>query len=598
MAAPTPVSAYLHAASMVKAGVYLVARLAPGFADAARLVGARRRARPGDDGRRRLARDGAVRPQAAARVRHRQPARVPHGPVRRGHPDRGHRRHRDAARTRLLQGAALPRRPASSTTRPAPGTCASCRDCGRRCAAARSPPARRRPRWPGCRRCSASSARRPGSRRSSLRTTCAAGSSPSQLVAGSVFTVAYSARFLWGAFGRKPGVADTPVHRPGPLLSWPAGLCALGGLVLGIANPVVDVDAQSYAAAYPATSPVEASYHLALWHGLGLPLLASAVALVLGYALHRAWSTVGRLAGRLPRALSAQHAYELAVGGTERVATAVTGRLQVGSVPTYLTVILVTVVALPGHGRAGRRLVAGPARLPRAAAAAAGRAGDARGARPGAGCAAGSPRCCSSGWSATASAACSSSTVPPISRSRSSSSRRCRWSRSCSSCAGCPRRFTQERPRARVQVPKAVIAAVAGGDGRRDGGRAQRRPPGTADDQRRVHPARPGGRGRDERRSARSSSTSGRWTPSARSPCCSSPRSGSRASSSRRPTTADAGVEAAAPGARPHEEEVAGADPAEEPVAVPTGLASESAPQRLRAESSSPGPAERSEAER
>ena len=35
MAAPTPVSAYLHAAAMVKAGVYLVARMAPGFADTA-----------------------------------------------------------------------------------------------------------------------------------------------------------------------------------------------------------------------------------------------------------------------------------------------------------------------------------------------------------------------------------------------------------------------------------------------------------------------------------------------------------------------------------------------------------------------------------
>ena len=35
MVAPTPVSAYLHAASMVKAGVYLVARLAPGFSDLA-----------------------------------------------------------------------------------------------------------------------------------------------------------------------------------------------------------------------------------------------------------------------------------------------------------------------------------------------------------------------------------------------------------------------------------------------------------------------------------------------------------------------------------------------------------------------------------
>ncbi|MBC7292175.1 MAG: Na+/H+ antiporter subunit A, partial [Actinotalea sp.] len=33
MAAPTPVSAYLHAAAMVKAGVYLVARFAPGYAE-------------------------------------------------------------------------------------------------------------------------------------------------------------------------------------------------------------------------------------------------------------------------------------------------------------------------------------------------------------------------------------------------------------------------------------------------------------------------------------------------------------------------------------------------------------------------------------
>lgn len=33
MAAPTPVSAYLHAAAMVKAGIYLIARFAPGFSD-------------------------------------------------------------------------------------------------------------------------------------------------------------------------------------------------------------------------------------------------------------------------------------------------------------------------------------------------------------------------------------------------------------------------------------------------------------------------------------------------------------------------------------------------------------------------------------
>ncbi len=35
MVAPTTVSAYLHAGKVVKASVYLVARLAPGFADLA-----------------------------------------------------------------------------------------------------------------------------------------------------------------------------------------------------------------------------------------------------------------------------------------------------------------------------------------------------------------------------------------------------------------------------------------------------------------------------------------------------------------------------------------------------------------------------------
>ena len=257
-------------------------------------------------------------------------------------------------------------------------------------------------------------------------------------------------------------MADTPVHRPGRLLTWPAGLCALGGLVLGIANPVVDADAQSYAGAYPATSPAEAGYHLALWHGLGLPLLASAVALVLGYALHRGWSRVGRLAGHFPRALSAQHAYEIAVGGTERVATAVTGRLQVGSVPTYLIVILVTVVALPGTAvLVGARGRTSPSTMRRCSY----RLPCWRPSRRSRWCAsaAGSRRCCWSGWSATASAGCSSSTAPRTSRWPSSSSRRCRWSRSCSCCAGCPSRFTLERQRARTQVPKAVIAVAAGG---------------------------------------------------------------------------------------------------------------------------------------
>ena len=165
------------------------------------------------------------------------------------------------------------------------------------------------------------------------------------ILAGSVLTAAYSARFLWGAFGRKPGLPDTPVHRPGPVMVVPTAICAIAGLALGLASALVNADAQSYARAYP---PGPEPYELRLWHGLGLPLLMSAVSLGVGYALHRLRDPLQRLAGHTPRALTAQHFYEVGVAGTEWVAMRVTGRLQAGSVPAYLTIVLVAVIVLPG----------------------------------------------------------------------------------------------------------------------------------------------------------------------------------------------------------------------------------------------------------
>jgi multicomponent Na+:H+ antiporter subunit A len=164
------------------------------------------------------------------------------------------------------------------------------------------------------------------------------------LLAGSALTAAYSARFLWGAFARKPGVEPTVPQRPETGLTLPAWIPALAGLALGLAYPIVDALGASYAAAYPPGD----GYHLALWHGFGLPLLCSVIAVGLGLALHWWRATAIALHRRLRHGVSAQRAYEIVVGGIERVAVLVTGRLQVGSLPTYLAVVLGTVVLLPG----------------------------------------------------------------------------------------------------------------------------------------------------------------------------------------------------------------------------------------------------------
>ena len=164
------------------------------------------------------------------------------------------------------------------------------------------------------------------------------------LLAGSVLTAAYSARFLWGAFARKRGVEPTATGQPEAGLTLPAWIPALAGLALGLAYPVMDALGASYAAAYPPGD----GYHLALWHGPGLPLLFSAIAIGLGLALHRWRAAATTLHRHLHHGVSAQRGYEVAVAGVERVAVLVTGRLQVGSLPTYLAVILGTVLLLPG----------------------------------------------------------------------------------------------------------------------------------------------------------------------------------------------------------------------------------------------------------
>ncbi|GLY23801.1 Na+/H+ antiporter subunit A [Micromonospora sp. NBRC 101691] len=165
------------------------------------------------------------------------------------------------------------------------------------------------------------------------------------VVLGSALTVAYTLRFLWGAFAGKPGVAATETTHPvgWPFLAGPA-LLAAAGLVVGVSAPVVDRLLAPYADLYPTTGT---PYHLALWHGptlaLGLSVAAVAAGAGLFLLVHRGRLRTG---ARLP--FDGAAAYQKVVNGVDRLAVELTGATQRGSLPFYLGVILLVLVVLPG----------------------------------------------------------------------------------------------------------------------------------------------------------------------------------------------------------------------------------------------------------
>ncbi len=158
------------------------------------------------------------------------------------------------------------------------------------------------------------------------------------VAAGTVLTAAYSARFFWGAFARKPDVepvADATGH-PDFLIS-PA-ILAVAGVGLGVAAPLVD----GWLAGYPATfaAGTGETYHLALWHGFEPALGISVLTIALGAVLFIARSAVSRLQTRLGTGWSAANVYGATMRTIDRTAARTTSLTQRGSLPFYLGVIL------------------------------------------------------------------------------------------------------------------------------------------------------------------------------------------------------------------------------------------------------------------
>ncbi|WP_328950957.1 Na+/H+ antiporter subunit A [Streptomyces sp. NBC_01220] len=359
MAAPTPVSAYLHAAAMVKAGVYLVARLAPGFADvpvwrpvvmvlgaATMLLGGWRALRLND--LKLVLAYGTVSQLGfltlLAGVGNRDAA---------------------LAAAVMILGHALFKAPLFLVTGivdHAAGT----RDLRRLSGVGRSLPyvcavavtaAASMAALPPLLGFAAKEAAFDALLHGDTADRWALGIT----VAGSILTVAYTVRFVWGAFWRKPGVADTPVHRVSLSFLAPPALLAACGLVLGPGVGWTDRLLSAYADVFPAPAH---PYHLALWHGWGTALLLSAVATAGGAVLFAVRGQVVRLSRRIAWP-TADSVFGHLLLGLERLSLQITGFVQRGSLSVYLATTLLVMLAgqltvlgvdRPWHGAAAPRL--------------------------------------------------------------------------------------------------------------------------------------------------------------------------------------------------------------------------------------------------
>lgn len=158
----------------------------------------------------------------------------------------------------------------------------------------------------------------------------------SGVIVGSVLTVAYSLRFFWGAFSSKPDVKAMELHATGfSILLGPIvlSLATIGG---GLAASVVD----ALVAPYADTLPGPHEQHLALWHGFEPALAISAVVLLLGFLLLLRRRQVARLQAKVPQTLDAARDYVQFMRALDRFAAVLTTRIQRGGLPAYLAVII------------------------------------------------------------------------------------------------------------------------------------------------------------------------------------------------------------------------------------------------------------------
>jgi multicomponent Na+:H+ antiporter subunit A len=164
---------------------------------------------------------------------------------------------------------------------------------------------------------------------------------------GSVFTTIYSLRFLLGAFSRKgraePSKLVAEMHRPETTFLIAPGILAAAGLVFGVWPAGLDQVLDTYTDTVPGSE----RYSLALWHGFGTPLLLSVLVLAVGSAAYFGRARLRQLRTVRQPLGNADRIYDAALRDLDLLSVRLTAFIQRGSIPATQSTILCTLVVVP-----------------------------------------------------------------------------------------------------------------------------------------------------------------------------------------------------------------------------------------------------------
>ncbi|KXS51792.1 MAG: multicomponent K+:H+ antiporter subunit A, partial [Marinobacter sp. T13-3] len=169
---------------------------------------------------------------------------------------------------------------------------------------------------------------------------------PTVATLAGIFAVAYSARFIHDVFfnGSPVNLPVYPPHEPPRYMKIPVEILVFACLMVGM-FPAFSVGPLLYAASYATLDGQVPEYHLTILHGINLPLMMSIGAFIGGLVMYSQRHKLFALHARF-REIDEKAIFDKVVSQLADLAHRFTGSIENGSLQRYSMLLIVSVIAV------------------------------------------------------------------------------------------------------------------------------------------------------------------------------------------------------------------------------------------------------------